>query len=76
MRYLTDHPVLLGAVSFVVLWLAALFGAAVLRRRAPLDEASRSEFGVIQASTLTLLALIIGFSFSMATARYDQRKSL
>lgn len=29
----------------------------------------------MQAATLTLLALIIGFSFSMATARYDLRKN-
>jgi hypothetical protein len=29
----------------------------------------------VQAATLTLLALIIGFSFSMATSRYDLRKS-
>ena len=33
----------------------------------------RSDFGVVQAATLTLLGLIIGFSFSMATGRYDQR---
>jgi hypothetical protein len=35
----------------------------------------RDDFGLILAATLTLLALIIGFSFSMATARYDQRKN-
>lgn len=29
---------------------------------------------MVQAATLTLLGLIIGFSFSMATGRYDQRK--
>ncbi|MDH6300072.1 hypothetical protein [Polynucleobacter sphagniphilus] len=32
--------------------------------------------GIIQTATLTLLGLIIGFSFSMAIARYDQRKVL
>jgi hypothetical protein len=31
---------------------------------------------VILAATLTLLGLIIGFSFSMALTRYDQRKNL
>jgi hypothetical protein len=35
----------------------------------------RDDFGLILAATLTLLALIIGFRFSMATARYDQRKN-
>lgn len=33
------------------------------------------DFAVVLASTLTLLALIIGFSFSMAINRYDQRKN-
>src|SRR5208283_4783289 len=32
-------------------------------------------FNLVQAATLTLLGLIIGFSFSMATTRYDQRKN-
>jgi len=30
---------------------------------------------VIRGATLTLLALLIGFSFSMAITRYDQRKN-
>lgn len=34
-----------------------------------------SSFGVIEAATLTLLGLIIGFTFSMALGRYDQRKN-
>jgi len=29
----------------------------------------------VLAASLTLLALIIGFSFSMAVSRYDQRKN-
>jgi hypothetical protein len=75
MRFLTDHPIIFGAVSFAALWLATWFGATILPRRGALDEASRADFGVIQAATLTLLGLIIGFSFSMATTRYDQRKA-
>jgi hypothetical protein len=37
--------------------------------------ALRQEFGVIQGATLTLLGLIIGFTFSMALDRYEQRKN-
>ena len=33
------------------------------------------DLDVLVAATLTLLGLIIGFSFSMATNRYDQRKN-
>jgi len=47
---------------------------AVLRRRRSLKEDEREDFGTVQAATLTLLGLIIGFSFSMAVSRYDLRK--
>jgi hypothetical protein len=35
----------------------------------------REDFGVILAAALTLLGLMIGFTFSMAVTRYDQRKN-
>ena len=34
-----------------------------------------ADFDIVLTATLTLLALIIGFSFSMAVSRYDQRKN-
>jgi len=40
------------------------------------EGAVRDDFGIIQGATLTLLGLIIGFTFSMALNRYDQRKNL
>ncbi len=69
-----NFPVLMFFPSLLILWLAAQYGAA-LRRRRPLKDDQREDFGVIQAATLTLLGLIIGFSFSMAIGRYDQRKN-
>jgi hypothetical protein len=36
----------------------------------------REDYGTIVGATLTLLGLLIGFTFSMATTRYDQRKNL
>ena len=33
-------------------------------------------FIIVQTAALTLLGLIVGFSFSMAVTRYDQRKNL
>jgi hypothetical protein len=50
-------------------------GFSFLRRRRSLDEEAREDFGLVLAATLTLLGLIIGFSFSMAISRYDQRKN-
>jgi NADH:ubiquinone oxidoreductase subunit 6 (subunit J) len=70
----TEYPLLVFAVSFVVLWLSSRTGTRI--RRGNLDQGVREDFGVILAATLTLLGLIIGFSFSMATNRYDQRKNL
>lgn len=75
MSNITDYPLLILVLSFFTLWLSAQLGAAVLRRRS-LGEEMREDFGVILAATLTLLGLIIGFSFSMAVSRYDQRKNL
>jgi hypothetical protein len=76
MTRLTDYPVIFGAIAFVLLWLAAWLGSTFLHGRSKLDEAVREDFGVILAATLTLLGLILGFSFSMAISRYDQRKNL
>ena len=71
----TNNPLLVFVVSFFVMWVSALIGAAFLRRQRKLAEEIHEDFGVILAATLTLLALIIGFSFSMAISRYDQRKN-
>jgi len=74
MRHLTDLPRFLFLISFVVLWLAAEIGVFV-GRQFRIHEDSRDDFDIILAATLTLLGLIIGFSFSMATSRYDLRKN-
>ena len=49
-------------------------GAFVSRHLRPLQDDEREDFEVVLSATLTLLALIIGFSFSMAVSRYDKRK--
>ena len=68
------YPRIFFLFSFLVLWLAAQ-GGAWLRTRRPLKEDEHDDFNVVEAATLTLLGLIIGFSFSMATTRYDLRKN-
>lgn len=40
-----------------------------------MEEEVREDFSMILSATLTLLGLLIGFSFSMAVGRYDQRKN-
>ncbi len=72
---MTHYPILVFALCFLALWLAAWIGWSILKKRSTLDEELRQDFGFILAATLTLLGLIIGFSFSMATSRYDLRKT-
>jgi len=75
MENLTHYPALVFAVAFVSLSLASAAGAWLRRRNSGISEEQKEDLSVILAASLTLLALIIGFSFSMATNRYDQRKS-
>jgi hypothetical protein len=70
---LLDNPWLIFAVAFVVLWLAAWLGGLLGRSRHGLTEELRADYGTVLGATLTLLGLIIGFSFSMAISRYDLR---
>jgi hypothetical protein len=77
MESLTQYPWLIFAAAFMALWLASVMGSW-LRRRNPSaeDEQHEDDLGIILGATLTLLALIIGFSISMASSRYDQSKNL
>ena len=69
------YPIPFFLLSFIGLWVSVKAGAMLCTRRQPLDEKMRSDFSVVQGAVLTLLGLIIGFSFSMAISRYDQRKN-
>lgn len=71
---MVKFPLLLFAFSFVILGLSVLIGDR-LRKLRPLEEGQRDDFGIIQGATLTLLGLLVGFTFSMAVSRYDQRKN-
>jgi hypothetical protein len=75
MENLTHYPLLLFVVSFVALSVVAIAGSWLRRRYPTADDKQNEHLGVILAATLTLLGLIIGFSFSMAANRYDQRKN-
>ena len=76
MTIILDYPLLLlFPISFLTLAVATWFGSRVASRSTILRE-SPEDFSVIQTATLTLLGLIIGFTFSMALNRYDQRKNL
>ena len=69
-----DHPFIVFLVFLFAQWCAAYFGD-IFRRRRPPRKSEREDFDTVLAATLTLLALIIGFSFSMSVSSYDQRKN-
>lgn len=70
------HPLLIPPITFVALWLALQLGNRARRRQPRAEETVDEDFKVILGATLTMLALMIGFSFSMAINRYDDRKKL
>lgn len=72
----TSYPLLVLVLSFVVLAFSARLGVFFGKRSRLPEGAVHDDFGIIQGATLTLLGLIIGFTFSMALNRYDQRKNL
>jgi len=73
---LNDYPLALFLTAFLVLSLSVWTGARVLRRGKAPEGDIREDFGVVLAAVMTLLGLVIGFSFSMAISRHDQRKTL
>src|ERR1700719_35643 len=70
-----DYPTVIFAISLLALWGLAWVGAMVRRNHPELRDAIHDDFTFILGAALTLLGLIIGFTFSMAVSRYDQRKN-
>lgn len=69
------YPLIVFTISLAAQWLAAYLGHRLRRKLRPLGSAGHQDIEVILGAAMTLLALIIGFSFSMAVTRYDQRKN-
>ncbi len=75
MSRILNFPIFVSAFALLFLWVSEWIGASLRRMRRKTQEEERDDFNLIAAGTLTLLGLIIGFSFSMAISRYDQRKN-
>jgi hypothetical protein len=76
MAFLLNNPLHLFLFSFISLWLCIWIGGYGLSWKHKSQEGTMQDFQSIQTATLTLLSLIIGFTFSMSIARYDLRKAL
>ena len=76
MGELVDRQGLLFVASFAGFLLATFLGVVAQRVWSPVKAGDQNELTIVQSAVLTLLGLIVGFSFSMAVSRYDQRKNL
>ncbi|HYK36583.1 hypothetical protein [Alloacidobacterium sp.] len=75
MTRIFTHPFVLFAFSLAALLLSVQVGSFLASRLQPVKEEERQDLDLVVSASLTLLALIIGFSFSLAVSRYDQRKN-
>jgi hypothetical protein len=73
--HLLDYPYLIFVLTAVLLTFTTWVGWQVSQRRRSLTEDVRPDFNVVLGAALTLLGLVIGFSFSMAGGRYEMRKN-
>ncbi|MGI4827425.1 MAG: hypothetical protein ACRYFU_04430 [Janthinobacterium lividum] len=74
MTYMLNYPRFLSLVCAFAMWGLAWFGAWLRARFETKASEVKENLGIVVSATLTLLGLIIGFTFSMATSRYDQRR--
>ena len=75
MSSILNSPLIVLIISLIAQWFAAYVGDFLRGRRRPVRKDEREDLDIVEAAVLTLLALIIGFSFSMAVTRYDLRKN-
>ena len=74
MRAALDNPFLVLLGSLIIFSASAWIGTR-LHHVLRIGESDRDNFSFVLGGTLTLLGLIVGFTFSMAVGRYDQRIS-
>ena len=64
------------SLFFFLLWLSGRVGVLLHQKIEHFFRMTKhGDLGLVVSATLTLLGLLIGFSFSMAISRYDLRKS-
>lgn len=71
-----DSPLTFFALCAVALWVSAQAGLYFRRTRRERGTIAPADLTTLLTATLTLLALIIGFTFTMAVAEFDQRRNL
>jgi hypothetical protein len=75
-HHIIFRPIYILLLAFVLQCAAVYTGDWLRHRKRETEDTAEKDMSTILPAALTLLALIIGFSFSMASGRYDQRKAL
>jgi hypothetical protein len=75
LSHILDYPLAVFLVSFLMFWLSVTAGCGLATKVREAEDKNRDDLSLISNASLTLLALVIGFSFSMALGRYDQRRN-
>lgn len=75
MDSILNHPLLVLPVSFGLFWICSVLGNLIGRKIQKSGENVSDDFKFVLSVTLTLLGLIIGFTFSMAVNTYNLRKN-
>ena len=73
---LLDYPPLILAVALPVFWLSASIGARLRDNAYNPQPGDRDDLKFVLGAALTLLGLIVGFSFQIALSSYDRRNIL
>jgi hypothetical protein len=61
-----DNPFVVFVVALVAQWAAAYAGDLIRKRVRPFKQGERDDFDILRNTGLTLLGLIIGFSFAIS----------
>jgi hypothetical protein len=74
-EHVREFPLVIFLGSLLSLWLSAQLGVVLRKKLRPVEDEERKDLATLEAATLSLLGLLVAFSFSMAIGRYDQRKN-
>jgi hypothetical protein len=69
-------PVVFFTGTLVLLWLGLMVGSWIQQRCKAIIEGEKDLLRTVQGALLTLFGLLLGFMFSMAVGRYEQRSQL
>lgn len=69
-----NQPSHILVISFIIFWAASLTGYWLGLRAHKMGKETSDDLKLVLGGALTLLGLIVGFTFSMAVSRYDLRQ--